>query len=317
MAPAATSDELALARGYYLLDAGACYPQEAKIEVSPAVGDEETKAKQPAPAKVKVEEVVDENGAIPRIKLSALTWKNRAAFNRLMEKHSFVVLTDLGDKIESTLAALMNDFADFFTSDDDSYKTGCTSKQIYRNENGTPMWYCGYERTSVRDCFRVACGDMTRLVWPSEEFERHWLGHQRAMQQICDQALSLTVGYRIDPCTQRQDVDFSVCYGVHYPNTAGSGQSDTENVFEHVDPSLYVAEPVPSVEGLDVFDQHSQQWITAETTLNPGKEIVLFCGKALQRCTEGRIKGTLHRVRRMPERRFCVIYEQKYEEYFL
>lgn len=310
-----SADERALAFQYYklnaLLSAGASEP-EPEATAAQELSQEPKKS-----GEDEVAVVEGEGDAVPRLPLAALSWKNRARFNALMETHSFVVLTHLGDKIESTYAQLMGDFEDFFTSADDEWKTGCTSKQIYRNENGTPMWYCGYEHTSVRDCFRVACGDMSRLVWPNEAFESRWLAHQRTMQQICDKALSLTLGYKIDPCKDRKDTDFSVCYGLHYPNTVGSGQSELENVFEHVDPSLYVAEPVPTVEGLDVFDQHSQQWIKAEKVCVPGKEIVLFCGKALQRCTEGRIKGTLHRVRRTPDRRFCVIYEQKYEEYFL
>ncbi|RLN71160.1 hypothetical protein BBJ28_00000213 [Nothophytophthora sp. Chile5] len=254
---------------------------------------------------------------VPRLPLSELTWKNRARFVEMMERHSFVVLSELGETLERAHERVLADFETFFTSADAAWKNGCTSKHVYRNENNTPMWYCGYEHTSVRDCFRVACGDMTRLVWPSPEFQAHWLALQRRMQRICDRALSLTMGYDIAPSHERPDVDFSVCYGLHYPNIEGSGQSEAENVFEHVDPSLYVVEPVPSVEGLDVFDQHSKQWLKAEKVCVPGKEIVLFCGKALQRATKGRIPGTLHRVRRTPDRRFCIIYEQKYEEYFL
>lgn len=300
-------DEQALALHYYanthdlpLQRAAAAKPKSESVAVKSAKPSEQQDAIQ-----------------VPRLKVEDLTWQNRATFNALMEKHSFVVLTDIGDKIERNLVQLMDDFEAFFTSADDEWKTGCTSKQVYRNENGTPMWYCGYEHTSVRDCYRVHCGDMSRLVWPSDAFESHWMTVLRSLQRICDQALRLTMGYKTDTFDKRSDADYSVCYGLHYPNIAGSGQSENENVFEHVDPSLYVAEPVPTVEGLDVFDQHSKQWIKAEHVCIPGKEIVLFCGKALQRCTQGRIPGTLHRVRRTDEKRFCVIYEQKYEEYFL
>ncbi|KAG2763207.1 hypothetical protein Pcac1_g25016 [Phytophthora cactorum] len=258
-----------------------------------------------------IENVPGDAVQVPRLPLSELNWKNRARFQEMMERHSFVVLTDLGENLERTHDQVLQDFETFFTSDDEDWKNGCTSKHVYLNEHGKPFWYAGYEHTSVRDCFRVACGDMSRLVWPSPEFEKHWLSLQRRMQRICDRALSLTVGYDIEPSNARTDKDFSVCYGLHYPNIEGSGQSETENVFEHVDPSLYVVEPVPSVEGLDVYDQHSKQWLKAEKVCVPGKEIVLFCGHALNRATKGRIPGTLHRVRRTPDRRFCIIYEQK------
>ncbi|KAI9995600.1 hypothetical protein PInf_012665 [Phytophthora infestans] len=234
--------------------------------------------------------VADGAVQVPRLPLNELNWKNRTRFLEMMQRHSFVVLTDLGENLERTHDQVLQDFETFFTSDDEDWKNSCTSKHVYLNEHGKPFWYAGYEHTSVRDCFRVACGDMSRLVWPSPDFKKHWLSLQRHMQRICDRALSLTVGYNIEASNARTDKDFSVCYGLHYPNIEGSGQSKTENVFEHVDPSLYVVEPVPNVEGLDVYDQHSKQWLKAEKVCVPGKEIVLFCGHALNRATKGRIQ---------------------------
>ncbi|TDH64943.1 hypothetical protein CCR75_000976 [Bremia lactucae] len=253
---------------------------------------------------------------IPRLPLRELNWTNRARFLAMMERHSFVVLTNIGENLERTHDQVLHEFNRFFTSDNEDWKNGCTSKHVYLNEYGKPFWYAGYEHTNVRDCFRVACGDMSRVIWPSLDFENRWLALQRCMQRICDRALSLTVGFDIEPSHTRSDSDFSVCYGLHYPNSEGSGQSEKENIFEHVDPSLYVVEPVSSVEGLDVYDQHAKQWLQVEKVCVPGKEIVLFCGHALNRATKGRILGTLHRVRRTPKRRFCILYEQKYEEYF-
>ncbi|RLN49442.1 hypothetical protein BBJ29_000084 [Phytophthora kernoviae] len=307
------STNYSLRASYYCLNATGEVPETT------ATNPTHPKAQKPSKTTEKALEVQVTGDAVqvPRLKLSELNWKNRSRFLEMMERHSFVVLTDLGESLERVHDQVLQDFDTFFTSDDDDWKNECISKQIYRNENKTPMWYCGYEHTSVRDCFRVACGDMSRLVWPSPEFKDHWLSLQRRMEKICDRALSLTVGYEIAPSHARPDENFSVCYGLHYPNIQGSGQSETENVFEHVDPSLYVVEPVPSVEGLDVYDPHSKQWLKAEKVCVPGKEIVLFCGKALARATEGRIPGTLHRVRRTPDRRFCIIYEQKYEECIL
>ncbi|KAF0708049.1 hypothetical protein As57867_006447, partial [Aphanomyces stellatus] len=119
---------------------------------------------------------------------------------------------------------------------------------------------------------------------------------------------------------QAQGADLSVCYAFHYLNEEGSGQSEDENVLEHIDPSLYVIEPVTDVAGLDVFDRASGQWICVEDVCNPHTEWVLFCGKALARATDQRVPGTLHRVTRYESTlnvpRYCFIYEQKYQEYF-
>ncbi|OQR95755.1 hypothetical protein THRCLA_07595 [Thraustotheca clavata] len=258
--------------------------------------------------------------AVPRMKLKDLTWANKAKFNELMEKHSFVVLTDIG-KLKNLYLQLRDAMESLFQENDQA-KDACTSSYIYRNETKTPMWYAGYERSRVRECFRVHTGELERLKWPSSTFESAWLTLMKKCQAICDKSLSLTLGYTVEPASAQKEAkaDLSVCYGLHYPNKEGTGQSDQENVFEHVDPSLYVIEPVTDVRGLDVFDQASQQWICAEDVCVPHEELVLFCGKALQRATENRVPGTLHRVTRyestMNIPRYCFIYEQKYESFF-
>ncbi|EQC36301.1 hypothetical protein SDRG_06406 [Saprolegnia diclina VS20] len=253
---------------------------------------------------------------VPRMKLRDLTWANKATFNALMEKHSFIVLTDIG-KLKDMYLDLRSEMQAFFERED-AAKDACTSSYIYRNETKTPMWYAGYERSRVRECFRVHTGDMSRLLWPSPAFESTWLAMIQKCQAICDQSLSLTLGYRVQRKDEGQDL--SVCYGLHYPNKEGTGQSDGENVFEHVDPSLFVIEPVTDVRGLDVFDQASQRWLCAEDVCVPHEELVLFCGKALARATQDRVPGTLHRVTRyestMNVPRYCVIYEQKYANFF-
>ncbi|RHY33399.1 hypothetical protein DYB32_001656 [Aphanomyces invadans] len=255
----------------------------------------------------------------PRMKLKDLTWKNKALFNELMERHTFVVLTDLGERVEALYTDLRAAMQAFFEQDR-ACKDVCTSKYIYRNENKTPMWYAGYECTHVRECFRAHAGDLSRMQWPSADFEEKYLA--LVCQSICDKSLSLTLGYITDSAHAHQSAgeDLSVCYGLHYPNKVGTGQSNSENVFEHIDPSLYVIEPVTDVAGLDVFDPHSGQWLSVEQVCTPHKEWVLFCGKALTRATDGRVPGTLHRVTRPDHTRdisrYCFIYEQKYQPYF-
>ncbi|CAK4396156.1 unnamed protein product [Aphanomyces euteiches] len=297
-------DDDALRLNYYYLDHGSSSASSSFIPSAPFPSIE--------PA---------ESSGVPRMKLKDLTWKNKARFNELMEKHSFVVLTDLGSTVEALYTDLRASMQLFFEGDDDA-KSACTSKHIYRNENKTPMWYAGYETTHVRECFRVHAGDLSRMIWPSESFEAKWLALLRACQAICDKSLSLTLGYDIEGAAiqQASGEDLSVCYGLHYPNVEGSGQSNDENVFEHIDPSLYVIEPVTDVAGLDVFDLCSQQWLSVEAVCKPHVEWVLFCGKALARATDNRVPGTLHRVTRPPSTRnvsrYCFIYEQKYQEYF-
>lgn len=87
----------------------------------------------------------------------------------------------------------------------------------------------------------------------------------------------------------------------------------------HVDPSLMVLEPCPDIPGLEVYDKALARWIEVEDVCIPGAEWVLFGGRCLQRLTGGAIEACTHRVRAdaRGRRRFCFIYEQKYDEELL
>lgn len=54
-----------------------------------------------------------------------------------------------------------------------------------------------------------------------------------------------------------EDDDFSVSYALHYPNEFADPSLEKEDltVGEHVDPSIFVAEPCCGVEGLEIQDQ--------------------------------------------------------------
>lgn len=55
--------------------------------------------------------------------------------------------------------------------------------------------------------------------------------------------------------------DFSVSYALHYPNELADPALEKEDltVGEHVDPSLFVAEPCCGVEGLEILDRASKR----------------------------------------------------------
>lgn len=56
--------------------------------------------------------------------------------------------------------------------------------------------------------------------------------------------------------------DFSVSYALHYPNECADPALLEEDltVGEHVDPSLFVAEPCCGVEGLEIQDRATGRW---------------------------------------------------------
>ncbi|KAG5179951.1 hypothetical protein JKP88DRAFT_280045 [Tribonema minus] len=216
--------------------------------------------------------------------------------------------------VESAYLDLIAQLQRFFDAPLDD-KLRCRG-DIYFNERGVPMWQTGFEKCGeMRQAFRIHAGHADRQSWPDDALRAAWLRLLRMCERICDRALSLALGYPVTPPENKQKHDFSVCYALCYPNDA-TKYSEELNVTEHVDPSLFVVEPCCGVAGLEVLDTQSRAWVAVEAICRPGKDLVLFGGKALQEATDGAISGTLHRVRRGPRRRHCFIYEQKYDDFF-
>ena len=85
-------------------------------------------------------------------------------------------------------------------------------------------------------------------------------------------------------------------------------------VGEHADVSLVVVEPVARVPGLEVFDTHTKRWVCVEAVCRPGRELVVFVGKALSR-TSG-LPALRHRVVKSHRARTSFLFEQKYAAFF-
>lgn len=72
--------------------------------------------------------------------------------------------------------------------------------------------------------------------------------------------------------------------------------------------------PISYVDGLDVFDPATKRWISIESNGTPGRELVLFAGKALEHAAG--FPACVHRVLKRQRPRLSFIYEQKYGDYF-
>ena len=141
---------------------------------------------------------------------------------------------------------------------------------------------------------------------------------------------------RLERC-RKKGGDFSVAYALHYPNGEGGAPTLPVEVAgeagilvkAHVDPSLFVVEPVSDVAGLDVYDPVSNMWLNVErSSKSPASEWVVFGGRCLEASTG--VKACLHRVTSSDyhdggaekpggiksPRRFCFIYEQKLEDFY-
>lgn len=312
-----------------------------------------------------------------RISLSQLTSRNgRDLLLEALECDSLFVLTDLGTRFEKTYSKYLEAVKNFFHHAPTADKTSCISKEVYSNERRVPMWFCGYESTDIRECFRVpggsAGGSDYITSWPrlmhcalgaegknastdpavlQAKFQNLWYQLTKQMQAICDKCLSLVLGKAHCKTAESTENDLSVSYTFHYHNAererlrkAKRGcdtlEDDDMVVTEHCDPSLFIVEPCSEVGGLEVLLRSTNEWSGAEALCIPGKEVIVFCGKALARATErlstpskdgsiacpwlprGGIPATPHRVRfrggpdHVDDHRFCVIFEQKYCEFY-
>lgn len=149
--------------------------------------------------------------------------------------------------------------------------------------------------------------------WPSCRLRGAWLALLRLLQLVCHRALALTLGAseagppptpppgsrprrgRGDDSRETPSVgpgassecseeprggadDFSVSYALRYPNDSPDPALEAKDltVGEHVDPSLFVAEPCCGVEGLEIRDRESGRWVARARARAPARESSLW-----------------------------------------
>ena len=254
--------------------------------------------------------------SIPRLRLSEVSGPS---FRDLLRRHGFVVVGHLDGALLDVIEHCTAELKRFFLSATDEYKEG-TKGPVYANERGVPMWFVGYERQSMRECLRCAAAGIDGVSWGSDSvgLRSAYAGLAARLQRLCDEALegllrSEAPGSVHAARLEDPGEDFSVCYALHYPN---EGSAEDVHVGEHRDPSLLVAEPVPEVAGLEIFDEATAEWVAVEDACAPGLEIVIFAGKAL--AASAGLPALRHRVvaDARGRNRFCFIFEQKYAAWY-
>ena len=181
---------------------------------------------------------------------------------------------------------------------------------VYANERGLPMFRRGYERQEhVRECFRVPVQEEGQ-PWPSSQTKVCWRRVITRFQAVADALLEA-----VAPGHERGE-DFSLAYCFRYGVDDGgaNGGSDDTLVGEHADVSLVVVEPVARVPGLEVYDLCLKRWVCVESVCVPGKELVVFVGRALSAKTG--LPALKHRVVKSGKARTSFLFEQKYAAFF-
>ena len=227
---------------------------------------------------------------------------------QLLRKHGYFVATDLGAALEADVASIETELENFFAKAPER-KEKCVGT-VYANERGLPMFRRGYERQeNIRECFRVPVNEAGQ-PWPSSKTKVCWRRVITRFQALADALLEAAA-----PGHERGE-DFSLAYCFRYGVDDGgaNGGSDNTLVGEHADVSLVVVEPVSRVAGLEVYDLFLKRWVCVEAVCSPGRELVVFVGKALASKTG--LPALRHRVVKSHRARTSFLFEQKYAAFF-
>ena len=227
---------------------------------------------------------------------------------RLLERHGYFVATEIGAALENDVASIETELENFFAKAPER-KEKCMGT-VYANERGLPMFRRGYERQQhIRECFRVPVNEEGQ-PWPSPRTKVCWRRVIERFQTLSDALLEAVV-----PGHERGE-DFSLAYCFRYGEDDGgaNGGSSKTLVGEHADVSLVVVEPVSRVAGLEVYDLCLKRWVCVESVCVPGKELVVFVGRALSSKTG--LPALKHRVVKSGKARTSFLFEQKYAAFF-
>ena len=226
----------------------------------------------------------------------------------LLKRHGYFVATHIGDALEADVQTIESELDRFFAKSTER-KEKCVGT-VYANERGLPMFRRGYERQqNVRECFRVPVNEEGQ-PWPSPQAKACWRRVVDRFRSLSDALLDLAAPGH----DKGEDFSLAYCFRYGVDDGGANGGSDNTLVGEHADVSLVVVEPVSRVAGLEVYDLYTKRWVCVEAVCAPGRELVVFVGKALSR-TSG-LPALRHRVVKSHRARTSFLFEQKYAAFF-
>ena len=112
----------------------------------------------------------------------------------LLEKHSFVILTDLEENMTTAHDLFTAEFTDFLQDTSAEVKKECVGP-IYCNQRQIPLWFVGYEKQKARESFRMptqkynpASGHnyIDNTKWPNEKFKQAHQELANHMKEVTD-----------------------------------------------------------------------------------------------------------------------------------
>lgn len=242
----------------------------------------------------------------PHLRWSTLL-RSPSCFADALEKHRYVILTDLPDHTTGCCSAAASAMDSFFACES-SAKRAFVCRE--------PGVRCGYRVTSrseglANGCFRESYqvrGDAGRhQPWPSREVAVAASRCALALEELARRCLTAALRGAAPPSGATLDamaLGPSVLDAFHYAGSDGPAAREhlDEKVLmhEHLDPGFLTIEPRASAPGLQILAERADgapgsEWRLMEPDLGP-EDILVFACESLQRATAGAISGALHRV---------------------
>jgi len=133
--------------------------------------------------------------------------------------------------------------------------------------------------------------------WPDEKYERDFrrltTSHEQLFKPIA-QAMFQSLG--CDPHIydrKLEQTNFGLRLNYYPPLSEEQERSAAGRLLGHEDVDLFTLVPAPKVEGLQVWNHHSNKWVRLQA---PQGSIIINTGDYMQRISNDRLPSTTHRV---------------------
>ena len=133
--------------------------------------------------------------------------------------------------------------------------------------------------------------------WPAARFEpifrRLVLAHEALFKPICQ---AMFQGLGVDPHLydhKLSQTNFGMRLNYYPPLDHAADTSGAGRLLGHEDVDLFTILPAPRVEGLQVWNHHSNKWVRLHA---PPGSIIINTGDYMQRISNDRLPSTTHRV---------------------
>jgi len=219
----------------------------------------------------------------------------------LLLQHGYIVITELPVELLESISVAETEALKYFQNPD-------KTKTIINKDTSQFSGYCVrkiWGGILEREHYHLLCGQTANALWTSESMKDAFIMLAKNLESIAYRALSVTkvvipalVG---EPFHSSDQSVFDVFL-------YGNESERKENMCSHTDPGLFTVKPLSTVEGLEIFDQSCNCWISLEpATSSPA--IVVFGCDMLRELSNDKYNAVSHKVLTSTKPRLSLVYE--------